>query len=79
MHPYLKLGGYEHGGGADELQHLPVDWSLGQVVVCHLDRQVQSLVVQLKVLLTKCVKQDPVNMQYKQKKLQRQHGYQEEL
>lgn len=49
--PYLKFGGYEHGGGADELQHLPVDWSLGQVVVCHLHGQVQGLVVQLKVLL----------------------------
>lgn len=59
--PYLKLGGYEHGGGADELQHLPVDWSLRQVVVCHLNGQVQGLVVQLKVLLDKHIKQNPVN------------------
>lgn len=51
MCPHLKLGGNEHGGGADELQHLPVDWSLGQVVVCHLHSQVQGLVVQLEVLL----------------------------
>lgn len=49
--PYLEFGGYEHGGGADELQHLPVDGSLGQVVVRHLDGQVQGLVVQLEVLL----------------------------
>lgn len=51
--PYLKLGGNEHGSGADELQKLPVDWSLGQVVVCHLNGQVQGLMVQLKVLLNK--------------------------
>lgn len=57
MFPHLKLGGYEHGGGADELQHLPVDGSLGQVVVCHLDGQVQGLVVELEVLLNKHVKQ----------------------
>lgn len=51
--PYLKFGGYEHGSGADQLQHLPVDWSLGQVVVRHLYGQVEGLVVQLKVLLNK--------------------------
>lgn len=47
----LKLRGYEHGGGADQLKHLSVDWSLGQVMVCHLNSQVQSLMVKLKVLL----------------------------
>lgn len=48
---HLKLGGDEHGGGADQLQHLPVDGGLGQVVVGHLHGQVQGLVEQLEVLL----------------------------
>lgn len=48
---YLKLGGDEHGGGADQLQHLSVDGGLGQVMVGHLHGQVQGLVEQLKVLL----------------------------
>lgn len=47
----LKLGGDEHGGGADQLQHLSVDGGLGQVMVSHLHGQVQGLVEQLKVLL----------------------------
>lgn len=49
--PHLELGGDEHGGGADQLQHLSVDGSGGQVVVDHLHGQVQGLVEQLKVLL----------------------------
>ena len=49
--PHLKLGGDEHGGGADELQHLPVDGGLRQVVVRDLHGQVEGLVVQLEVLL----------------------------
>lgn len=53
MCPYLEFGGYEHCSGANKLQHLPVDWSLGQVVVCHLYSQVEGLVVKLKVLLNK--------------------------
>lgn len=47
----LKLGGDEHGGGTDQLQHLSVDGGLGQVMVCHLHGQVQGLVEQLEVLL----------------------------
>lgn len=58
--PDLKLGGDEHGGGADQLQHLPVDRSLRQVVVCHLDGQVQSFMVELEVLLKRDRKQNPV-------------------
>ena len=53
VRPHLKFGGYEHGGGADELQHLPVDGGFGQVVVCHLNSQVEGLVVQLEVFLHK--------------------------
>lgn len=49
--PDLELGGDEHGGGAHQLQPLPVDGRLGQVVVGHLHRQVQRLVEQLEVLL----------------------------
>lgn len=48
---HLKFGGDEHGGGADQLQQLPVDGGLGQVVVGHLHGQVQGLVEQLEVLL----------------------------
>lgn len=51
VRPYLEFRGYEHGSGADKLQHLPVDRSLGQVVVRHLYSQVEGLVVQFKVLL----------------------------
>lgn len=48
---HLELGGQEHGRGADELQHLPLDGGFGQVVVRHLDGHVEGLVVQLKVFL----------------------------
>lgn len=51
MASHLKLGGDEHGSGADQLQHLPVYGGLGQVMVGHLHGQVQGLVEQLEVLL----------------------------
>lgn len=51
MYPDLKLGGYEHGRGADELQHVLVDQRLCKVVVYHLHSKVQRLVVQLEVFL----------------------------
>lgn len=50
---HLKFGGYEHGGRANELQHLPVDRGFSQVVVRHLYRQVEGLMVQLEILLNK--------------------------
>ena len=47
----LKLGGDKHGGGSDELQRFPGDGRDRQEMVDHLHRQIQCLVVQLKVLL----------------------------
>lgn len=48
---HLEFGGDEDGGGADELQLVLHAHHLHQVVVHQLHRQVQRLVVQLKVLL----------------------------
>lgn len=48
---HLKFGGNEDGGGANELQLVPHAHHLHQVVVHQLHGQVQSLMVQLKVLL----------------------------
>lgn len=48
---HLKFGCNEDGRGANELQVLPHDHHLHQVVVHQLHSQVQCLMVQLKVLL----------------------------
>lgn len=50
---HFKLGGDEDGSGADELQLVPHGGHLHQVVVQQLDRQVQCLMGELKVLLQK--------------------------
>lgn len=51
MGAHLKLGGNEDGGGANQLQLVPHGPHLNQVVVHQLDRQIEGLVGELKVLL----------------------------
>ena len=48
---YIKLAGNEHGSGPQELELFPAERLHSQVMIHHLDGQVQGLVVELKVLL----------------------------